>query len=131
MAYLGQFYLAEQFLGAHTLPEPLCPISRHRIPLGFTVRKSLSGNSFPKTGKYKKEITYRHRPNSQERYRYRVTCIPSGPPWASIWQYWRTAVSLWQALSPSEKYNLDRRASSIGPMSGFNLYIREYIRANY
>ena len=48
MAYIGQFYLGEQLLGEKILPDPLRKISKNRIPLGATVRKSLLARSFPK-----------------------------------------------------------------------------------
>jgi len=131
MPYLGQYTLSEQLLGTSILPNPIRPISRHRVSLGTSVRKSLLGTSFPKNYKYKKEITYQISHGTQQRKRYAVPTIPVGAPWAAIWFAWRTAVALWKALSPTQKHNLNIRARTIGSMSGFNLYIREYIRANY
>jgi len=41
------------------------------------------------------------------------------------------AVNAWQALSTAEKIVWDKRAQKIRYMSGFNLYIRNYMERNY
>ena len=131
MPLLGQFKLHEQLLGLSTLPDPLRPISRHRIPLGSRVRKSLCGHSFPKLGIYKKESTYQLSHGVQQRRRYTIPTMPSGPEWNAIQAVFRSAVLSWQSFTPEQKLVLDLRADTIGHMSGYNLHIREYIRANY
>lgn len=142
MPYLGQFCLHEQYLGHKILPDPLRSISRHRIPLGATVRKSLLGNSFPKTHSippwggnkiqtWPKEVTYMHFSGYNQRIRYRVDYCPTAPKYTAIWNTWRAAILSWRALSTEQKKSLDDRARHHNTMSGYNLYIREYIRANY
>lgn len=43
-----------------------------------------------------------------------------------------TAVLNWQSsLAMSDKNEYDRRAAELGGLSGYNLYIREYINTNY
>ena len=130
MAKLGQFFLSEQLLGEGKLQDPLRPISRMRIPLGATVRRSLSGFSFPKTGKYKKEITYRIHNGHQMRYQYRVTHIPSSPNYDAIWQTFREAVALWQTMTTEERAPFNLRADALNTLSGYNLFIRDYINPN-
>lgn len=131
MAKLGQFRLGEQVLGSRTLPQPIRPISRHRIPLGTRVRKSLSGNSFPKTGAYTKEITYRYSKGRQMRYQYNVGNIPAGVPYVDIWFYFSSAVHLWQGMTATERAPYNTTANRRGGLSGYNLFIQEYINAQY
>lgn len=131
MAKFAQFRFHEQVFGSRKLPQPLRPISRHRIPLGVQVRKSLSGKSFPKKGKYKKEITYRYSKNNQMRYRYAVYNIPSAPKYDVIWLHFSTAVFLWQEMNAIERKTYNDRANIKGGLSGYNLFIGEYIDSHY
>lgn len=131
MAKFGQFKFHEQVFGTRILPQPNRPISRHRIPMGARVMKSLSGHSFPKSGKYRKEITYRYSHKRQMRYRYGVYHIPSGPAYAVIWMHFSTAVALWQGMTLSEKLPYNKRADKKGGLSGYNLFIGEHINAQY
>lgn len=131
MAKLGQFMLGEQLLGTRVLmllPRGIC---RRRIPTGSQVRKSLSGNSFPKTGKYTKEITYRFERNKQQRYRYGVYHIPSSPGYDSVWLCFSSAVHLWQTMSTDDRMSYNVRANKRGGLSGYNLFIGEYINDHY
>ena len=142
MAYLGQFYLSEQLLGEKILPDPPRKISRNRIPLGSTVRKSLLGRSFPKPHTippwggtkiqtWPKEVTHQMSNGAQQRKRYSVPTPPLGAPWDAIQANFRAANITWRALSSEQKETLDDRARHHNTMSGYNLHIREYIRANY
>ena len=142
MPKLGQFPLGGQLLGTRILPDNIPKISRCRIPLGAIVRKSLLGASFPKTFvspphpghtryPHQKEVTYQISRGTQQRKRYQVTFIPTSPDYNSIWEVFRAAVSAWQSLSADAKLLLDRRARKVGPMSGFNLSIRDYFNEHY
>lgn len=142
MPYLGQFYLHEQLLGARILPDPNRPISRHRIPLGTVVRKSILGLSFPKPRttppwgghkiqKWPKEVTYQISNGGQQRKRYAVTFCPTSPDYDRPWKILGLAITAWSELSAEQKAELNRRALIHNTMSGYNLFIREYIRANY
>lgn len=130
MAKLGQFCLHEQYLGTRILRDPIRKISRHRIPLGSEVKKSLMGHSFPKTGQYKKEITYQNSNGAQQRKRYRVYFIPYSPKYDTVWQLLRDAWAAWWALDPSKKQDYNDRADRKATLSGFNLFIGEYIHAH-
>ena len=111
--------------------QPNRPYSRHRLLTSTIARRSLRGNSFPIPGKYIKEITYRRRGNAQDRYRYYVPHIPESPVYDDIWFAFSSAVHSWQDLSLTNKLPYNERANKMQGLSGYNLFIREYMNANY
>lgn len=100
-----------------------------KVPLGISIRKSIAklftfrvrrGN-----GEYgaKKGALY------QDQYRYFVPSSINNNQSANVRDHFKTAVSNWRhVLTPLEKQAYNARANAHGAMSGYNLYISEYIK---
>ena len=101
------------------------------IPLGFAVRGSIADL-----------WTYRVRPGNgyynsiagevyQDCYTYFVPASITNAEGEPARVAFAAAIVLWQALSQSEKRALDIRANKARlRMSGYNLFIREYVRVH-
>jgi len=101
------------------------------IPAGLAVRGSIGD-----------EYIYRIRPGNgyynavlgqvyQDKYPYFVPSSINNAQGAAARSAFATAVGLWKALSPAEKKALNVRAQKAHLcMSGYNLYIREYVRSH-
>jgi hypothetical protein len=102
-----------------------------RIPLGYSARRQI-GNS----------IIFRVRPGNgyfgsqvgeiyQDQYPYFVPSSINNPQGAASRTAFATAVHNWKnVLTDEEKAVYHKRAVRRGKMSGYNLYIGEYVEAN-
>jgi len=59
---------------------------------------------------------------------YFIPVQPGTPSQLTWWAKFRNGVTAWQALSPAQKTVLNRRSLPL-QMSGFNLFMREYLNA--
>jgi len=103
----------------------------HRIPLGATIRKQLG-----------KRLIFRLRPGNghagttlgqkiQDKYKYFVPDSIDNPEGQDARNALSSAVYNWKnTLSDNEKATYNHRADKLNTLSGYNLYIREYIKAN-
>jgi len=67
----------------------------------------------------------------QDQYPYFVPSSINNAQGAAARSAFATAVSNWQSvLTEDEKIEYNKRAAQKNDMSGYNLYIREYVRAN-
>ena len=105
--------------------------SMARVPLGFTVRKQL-----------RHEVIFRVRRGNgfvgavigkqyQDKYKYFVPSSINNIQGQPARDALTTAVSNWKnVLTDSEKAEYNKRAMIKGGLSGYNIYIGEYIKAN-
>lgn len=101
------------------------------VPLGLAVRKQ-----------WGKQIIFRVRRGNgvagsaagvryQDKYKYVVPASINNAESAAVRALFAAAVSNWQStLTEQQKQEYNKRATKGLRMSGYNLYIREYINAN-
>jgi len=101
------------------------------VPLGYGIRRTIN-----------KEITFRIRRGNgyygspagvqlQDKYKYTVPSSINNSQGQRARDLLAEAVANWKTLDEATKKEYNIRAGKIGKMSGYNLYIREYIRENY
>lgn len=102
--------------------------SYHRIPLGLLVRGTL-----------KNEVIYRVRRGTgyygsvkgkiyQDKYKYFVPSSINNPESETYREKWARAVKIWQiTLTADQKAEYNTRATHGLRMSGYNLFMREYM----
>lgn len=101
------------------------------VPLGFSIQRSIN-----------KEVTFRVRRGNgyygsplgkqiQDKYKYTVPSSINNPQGQRARDLLAEAVANWKTLDEATKQEYNKRASKMGGLSGYNLYIREYIRENY
>jgi hypothetical protein len=67
----------------------------------------------------------------QDKYKYFIPSSINNPEGAAARAAFATAVSNWKnTLTNEEKADYNKRAMQRGKLSGYNLYIREYVKAN-
>jgi len=67
----------------------------------------------------------------QDKYKYFIPSSINNPQGAAARTAFATAVSNWKnVLTLPEKKDYNKRATWYRKMSGYNLYIREYVKAN-
>ena len=66
-----------------------------------------------------------------QRFQYFVSYCPTAASHSAPWAIFRAAILSWRALTTEQKAKLNDRARHHNTMSGYNLYIKEYILANY
>jgi hypothetical protein len=101
------------------------------VELGFSVRRSL-----------RKEVTFRVRPGNgyygaiagvryQDKYKYFVPSSINNAAGQPARVAFAQAVYAWKnSLTNEEKSEYNRRAGIKRHLSGYNLFIREYVKAN-
>lgn len=104
---------------------------KNGIPLGFRARKQIAKTIIfrvrPGNGYYNSKIGRKY----QDTYAYFVPSSINNPQGQVARDALAQAVLNWQnILTPAEKKEYQKRAVHGLRMSGYNLYIREYIKAN-
>lgn len=115
--------------------KPIAPgfpkTSIHRIPLGVWVRKQIAKKIIfrvrPGNGYYSSKIGKKY----QDMYKYYVPASINNPQGQPARNALAQAVLNWQTIiTPAAKKEYQKKATHGLRMSGYNLYIREYIKAN-
>lgn len=113
------------------MPGPIEKKSYEGIPLGTTVRRSIA-----------ETITFRLRHGNgyygsvlgllyQDRYPYFVPASIENPEGQNARDALATAVLLWQTvLTPAEKADYNQRAETKKGLSGYNLFVGEYVESH-
>lgn len=101
------------------------------VEAGFVIRKQLG-----------KRVIFRYRRGNgymgaklgvgyQDKYKYFVPSSINNVQGAAARAALATAVANWKnILTTGEKLEYNRRADRIGKLSGYNLYVKEYVKAN-
>lgn len=105
--------------------------SIHRVPLGFRVRKQIGHKWIFRVrrgnGIMGSTLGFPH----QDKYKYFVPASINNPEGQAARDALKEAVLNWQTvLTTEQKAAYNKRAQKPREMSGYNLYIQEYIRAN-
>jgi len=131
MPKYGQVHFGRNYFGDSIPPTENWKRSYANIPLGIRVRRQLA-----------KQVIFRVRRGNghagsvagvayQDKYGYVVPSSINNVESAGARALFSTAVSNWQGvLSTEQKAEYNKRATKGLRMSGYNLYIREYINAN-
>jgi len=131
MPKFGQVHFGNVYFGESEPPTENWKRSLANIPLGIRVRRSIG-----------KSVTFRIRRGNgyagavagvayQDKYKYFVPSSINNVESNWVRSLYATALSNWQdVLSPGQKATYNKRASKGLHMSGYNLYIKEYINAN-
>jgi len=131
MPKFGQVHFGKNYFGDSPYPTENWKRSYAGIPLGIRVRKQLA-----------KTVIFRVRRGNgiagsvagkeyQDKYGYFVPGSINNSESAAVRSLFATAVNNWQnVLSAAQKLIYNKRANKGLRMSGYNLYIREYIQAN-
>lgn len=131
MPKYGQVHFGNVYFGESEPPTANWKRSFANIPLGVRVRKQLG-----------KQVIFRVRRGNgyagsvagiayQDKYKYVVPSSINNPQSDSVRALYATAVSNWKnVLTDEQKAIYNKRATKGLKMSGYNLYIREYINAN-
>lgn len=131
MPKFGQVHFGKNYFGDSEPPTENWKRSYANIPLGLQVRRQLG-----------KRVIFRIRPGNghagaiagvvyQDKYKYVVPSSINNSQSDSVRALFATAVSNWQSvLTTDQKTAYNKRALKSMHMSGYNLYIREYIQAN-
>jgi hypothetical protein len=131
MPKFGKVHFGKNYFGESELPTENWKRSYANIPLGIRVRRQLAKKVIFRVRKgnglygAKRGIEY------QEKYRYFVPSSINNPQGQPARNALAAAVLNWKTiLTNAEKQAYNKRAGKGLHMSGFNLYIREYIQAN-
>ena len=131
MPKFGQVHFGNVYFGEDEPRGENYKRSFANIPLGIRVRKQL-----------KKQVIFRVRRGNghagavagiayQDKYKYVVPSSINNTESDSVRALFGTAVSNWKTvLTTEQKATYNKRATRGLHMSGYNLYIREYIQAN-
>ena len=138
MPYFGQVYFNEDYFGANRLNQVFRKKSIKHIPLGLTVRgtvgrlrgstadaiifRSRRGNGY-----YGSELGHIY----QDKYKYYAPDPNADHCGEAAKTCFASAVSAWQALTPTEKKVWQSKASKHYNLPGYNLFISRYMKANY
>ncbi len=140
MPKFGQAWFAGELFGEKKLRFTNFKNSIHRVPLGFAVRRTIRISNWLTTKDTSKAITFRVRPGNgyygaqigeryQDKYRYFVPSSINNPEGERARIALKEAVSNWKTvLDEPTKKEYHRRAVKIGHLSGYNLYVKEYIQ---
>lgn len=131
MPKFGRAWFGGNIFGEDVLSWTTFKRSIHRVPLGFRIRKQL-----------RKEIIFRVQPgngfagskigtNYQHKYKYFVPSSINNPQGQHARDVLKQAVLNWQTIiTPEQKKEYNRIGASGLKMSGYNVYIRDYMRQN-
>jgi len=131
MSKYGQVHFGFVYFGTYEHPTENWKRSLMGIPLGIQVRKALA-----------KQVIFRVRRGNghagalagvayQDKYKYFVPSSINNSESAAVRTLLATAVNNWQGvLTTEQKQTYNKRAAKGMHMSGYNLYIREYINMN-
>lgn len=131
MPKFGQAWFSGELFGDGKLAASNFKNSIHRVPLGFAVRRQI-----------RKEIIFRVRRGNgyfgallgeryQDKYRYFIPASINNPEGASARVALAQAVYNWKNVLDEETKEEYNRAAQRGlKMSGYNLYVRQYVKAN-
>jgi len=131
MPKYGQVHFGRNYFGESEPPTENYKRSFANIPLGIRVRRSIG-----------KQVIFRVRRGNghagsvagieyQDKYGYVVPSSINNVESASVRTLFAEAVSNWKnVLTSEQKLLFNNRANKGLHMSGYNLYIREYINAN-
>jgi len=128
--------------GEHVLATSNLKDSIHRVSLGLRVRKVFRVSNWRGVKITAQALIFRVRRGNgyfgsklgdayQDKYKYFVPSSINNPQGATARTALASAVSNWKHVLPAEpKADYNKRATRGLKMSGYNLYIREYVRAN-
>ena len=128
--------------GEHVLATSNLKDSIHRVSLGLRVRKVFRVSNWRGVKITAQALIFRVRRGNgyfgsklgdvyQDKYKYFAPWPNGNPAAATARTALATAVSNWKnVLTAEQKADYNKRATRGLKMSGYNLYIREYVRAN-
>ena len=130
MPLFKKLHFGEGPFGPFHLPKINYKIAYRRKELGTQVRKQLNH-----------EIIYRVRPGNghagalagviyQDKYKYIVPTSINNTQGQAARDALSAGVASWKAFDSATKQAYNLRADGIGGLSGYNLYIKEYILVN-
>lgn len=131
MPKFGQTWFNAGYFGADKLVFADRKTTIRRIPVGLNIRGSIGD-----------KITFRVRRGNgyygsvsgriyQDKYKYFVPSSINNAEGQSARNAYATAVSNWKnVLTDAQKKVYNKKASKRGGVSGYNLYLGEYIKAN-
>jgi len=128
MPRFGQAWFNGGYFGDKVLAYTPFKGSIKRIPLGFKIRRDfgkqiifrvMTGNGYYGTKEGEK---------IQQKYKYFVPSSINNPEGAASRAKFAAAVASWQGMTNEQKANYNLRASYKNALSGYNLYIKEYMR---
>jgi hypothetical protein len=131
MPKFGQAWFSGELFGDGKLAPSNYKTSIHRVPLGFAVRRQI-----------RKEIIFRVRPGNgymgallgvryQDKYKYFVPSSINNAEGATARAALAQAVYNWKnVLDEATKQEYHRAAAKKQHMSGYNLYVGQYVKAN-
>jgi hypothetical protein len=131
MPKFGQAWFSGELFGDKTLRFTNFKNSIHRVPLGFAIRRQI-----------RKEIIFRVRPGNgyfgallgeryQDKYRYFVPSSINNAQGAASRTALAQAVYNWKnVLDEATKAEYNRAAGKKRFLSGYNLYVGSYVKAN-
>ena len=131
MPKFGQVWFGGGPFGDHDLV--FCPFDKsiRRIPLGFGVRKRFGTSVIFRIRRgngYADAILGR---KYQDKYKYFVPSSINNAQGQTARDALTTSVSNWKTiLTDSEKAEYNKRAMKKGGLSGYNLYVGEYVEAH-
>lgn len=119
--------------GGYCSGKPIAPgrprQSIGRIPLGFVVRKQIGKHVIFRFRKGNGIAGSNSSKHYQDKYKYFVPSTINNEQGAAARFGCQEAVSNWKnVLTDEEKAELNKRAFSHYPMSGYNLYCKEHIK---
>lgn len=138
MPKFGWCRFAEDKFGEHVTYHNLKFRMLSSVPLGTEVRRTVRKLKDDTTG----AVTYRVRRGNgsygsvagkryQDKYKYFVPTSINNPEGQHARDIFTDSVAAWQALAPTEKATWRTSRTRLGlKMSGYNLFIRVYMRDN-
>jgi len=145
MPKYGQAWYSGELYGDKKLAPSNFKSSIHRVPLGFLVRKVFRCTDWRKIHGPKdtsRALIFRVRRGNgyfssipgelyQDKYRYFVPSSINNPQGAAARTAFATAVYNWKnVLDEATKLEYHKAAVKRGKMSGYNLYVGAYVKAN-
>jgi len=129
MPKFGQVQFGNDYFGEHVFHPEWANRTYRGIVMGFNVRKQLGKEVIfrvqPGNGYYGTEKGKRY----QHKYKYFVPASINNPQSQWAREKFAQAVKNWQAMTEEQKKEYRLKAQHRGGMSGYNLYIREYMKS--
>jgi len=142
MPKFGQAWFAGELFGDKKLAPSNYKNSIHRIPLGIHVRKLFRVSNWRGVKDTSRALIFQMRRGNgyfgstlgelyQDKKAYKVPWPNGNPACAVAQSAYATAVYNWKhVLTAEQKTEYNQRAPRRTHMSGYNLYIGEYVQAN-